>query len=824
MIYPDSTEHKIGFDSVRDNVTALCSSALGRSHAEAMAFTSDFTCVRRQLLQTAEMLGVINSDTGFALGAIHDKRALLQSLRVPGSYPAEGELSGLRSSLVALADIATFFARNRRDDGNRIVTPYPELDAIARDLYAFPAVMAAIDRIIDRHGEIKDNASPELAEIRRSMAACAGSINSAMRRVIANAVRDGYLEADVTPSVRDGRLVIPVSPMHKRKISGIVHDESASGKTFFIEPAEVVEANNRLRELSIEEHREIVRILTALADTIRPEIDDLLGNFDLLGLFDFIHAKAKYAIITGGTMPHVDNCTQLEWYHACHPVLKLSLERQGKEIVPLDITLTPQKRIIIISGPNAGGKSVTLKTIAIVQYMAQCGLLPPMYENSHLGIFESIFIDIGDDQSIEDDLSTYSSHLRNMKFFLSHGNSRTMVLIDEFGGGTEPQIGGAIAQAVLGEFNERQMWGVITTHYHNLKQFAEETPGLVNGSMLYDRQKMQPLFRLSVGQPGSSFALEIARKTGLPESVIEQAKAIVGSDYVNMDKYLLDIARDRRYWENKRQDIRQKEKRIDEVLARYEEEMETLRGKRREIISEARDEARRILDGSNATIERTIREIRSSQADKERTREARRQLESEREALHKESASEKTGNPLLDKKVPSKKKKPERAPKVSAAEKPLAVGDNVLLDGSGTVGTIAEISGKNATVVFGSLKMNVKLDRLKRTIRKAESGAVKGGVSYISGNTSDMSRERQLSFSNEIDVRGMRADEAVQAVMYYIDDAIQFNVGRVRILHGTGTGALRQYIRRYLDTVHGVKNYHDEDVRFGGPGITVVEF
>jgi DNA mismatch repair protein MutS2 len=824
MIYPDTTEHKIGFDSVRENVTALCSSALGRTHSEAMAFSSDYAFVRRQLLQTAEMLGILGSDASFALGAIHDKRELLQSLRVPGSYPAEGELAGLRSSLAALADIAGFFARSRRDDGNRIVTPYPELDAIARELYAFPMVAAAIDRIIDRHGEIKDNASPELAEIRRSMAACAGSINAAMRRVIANAVRDGYLEADVTPSMRDGRLVVPVQPMYKRKINGIVHDESASGKTFFIEPAEVVEANNRLRELSIEEHREIVRILTALADTIRPEIDDLLGNFELLGLFDFIHAKAKYAMTTGGTMPYIDDCTQLDWYHACHPVLKMSLERQGKEIVPLDISLSPEKRIIIISGPNAGGKSVTLKTIAIVQYMAQCGLLPPMYENSRLGIFESIFIDIGDDQSIEDDLSTYSSHLRSMKFFLSHGNSRTMVLIDEFGGGTEPQIGGAIAQAVLGEFNERRMWGVITTHYHNLKQFAEETPGLVNGSMLYDRQKMQPLFRLSIGQPGSSFALEIARKTGLPETVIEQAKSIVGSDYVNMDKYLLDIARDRRYWENKRQDIRQKEKRVDEVLVRYEGEMETLRGKRREIISEARDEARRILDSSNAAIERTIREIRSSQADKERTREARRQLESVREALHKESSADLTGNPLLDKKVPSKKKKAERAPKISAVDRALQPGDNVLLDEGGTVGTIADISGKNATVVFGSMKMNVKLDRLKRTIRKADSGAAKGGVSYISGNTADSSRERQLSFNNEIDVRGMRADEAVQAVMYYIDDAIQFNVGRVRILHGTGTGALRQYIRRYLDTVQSVRNYHDEDVRLGGAGITVVEF
>ncbi|MDE6134663.1 MAG: endonuclease MutS2, partial [Muribaculaceae bacterium] len=397
----------------------------------------------------------------------------------------------------AMADIASFFGKVRDidTDSGRITTPYPALDTIARDLMPFPAVAAAIDRIIDRHGEIKDNASPELADIRRSMTATAGSINSAMRRVIANAAREGYIEGDVTPSVRDGRLVIPVAPMYKRKIQGIVHDESASGKTVFIEPAEVVEANNRLRELSIEERREIVRILTMLADTIRPDIDELLGGFDLLGLFDFIHAKAVFARGIEATMPHLDPEPEIEWFHACHPVLRQSLARQGKEIVPLDIRLDKSQRILVISGPNAGGKSVTLKTVAIVQYMLQCGLLPPVRDNSRCGIFMNLFLDIGDDQSIEDDLSTYSSHLKNMKHFLSAGNSRTMVLIDEFGGGTEPQIGGAIAQAVLKEFNAKGMWGVITTHYHNLKQFAEETPGLVNGSMLYDRHLMRPMFR-----------------------------------------------------------------------------------------------------------------------------------------------------------------------------------------------------------------------------------------------------------------------------------------------------------------------------------------
>lgn len=822
MTYPETIEQKIGFDGVRAAVRGLCLSELGHTWCDDMSFCANPGEVHRRLRCTAEMLAILSGDTDFPLSGVHDCRQLLASLRIPGTFPAESELPGLRSSLGAIAGISTFFAKLRRADPDDALavpaSPYPNLDAIARDMLAFPEITAAIDRIMDRHGQIKDNASPALAEIRRDMASTAASINSAVRRVIAAAVREGILEADTSPSVRDGRLVIPVAPMYKRKISGIVHDESASGKTVFIEPAAVVEANNRLRELSMQEHREIVRILTALADIIRPEIDSLLGGFELLGEFDFIHAKGNYARSTGGALPALSADPEMEWYGACHPGLARSLARQGKQVVPLDITLTPESRLLVISGPNAGGKSVTLKTVAVCQYMAQCGLLPVMHANSHMGVFADIFIDIGDDQSIDDDLSTYSSHLRNMKYFLGHGSGASLILIDEFGGGTEPQIGGAIAQAVLAKLNSLGAWGVITTHYHNLKQFAEDTAGLVNGSMLYDRNRMAPTFRLAVGQPGSSFAIEIARKTGLPEEIIENAKEIVGSDYVNMDKYLLDIARDRRYWENKRSAIRLKEKQMEDTLARYDRELEELRGKRREIIASAREEARRILEGSNSAIERAIRDIRSSQADREKTLEARRRLEAERTTLTAGATNDKA----LARRVP-KSRTPQPAPKAAPALEAIAVGSNVVLaDGGGTVGTVEAISGKNATVVFGQMKTTVKLDRLKATIRKPQ--ASKGGTSYISSATADASRERQLNFSQEIDVRGMRTDEAVQAVMYYIDDAVQFNAGRVRILHGTGTGALRQYIRRYLDTVSAVKSYHDEDVRLGGAGITVVEF
>lgn len=812
-IYPDSIEQKIGFDIVRNIVSAKCFSSLGKDKCAAMEITSDYETVRRNLSSVDEMVKIISSDEEFPLGNIHDLTSQLKAIRVVGTHITEGDLYRLRNSLSTLTAISSFFVAHRTEDGT---TQYPNLDALASRIVDLRMVIKEIDRIIDKFGAVKDNASTELSKLRSSLASMQGSINAAMRRVIANAVKAGIIEADTSPSIRDGRQVIPVAPMNKRKIPGIVHDESASGKTFFIEPAEVVEASNRMREIQMEERREVLRILVELADKLRPFVPEMLESYDVLAAFDFIHAKARFAIDNGCTLPHLHKDMQLELYHACHPVLKITLEKQNKEVIPLDIRLTRDERILVISGPNAGGKSVTLKTVAIVQYMTQCGLLPPVYENSHIGIVDGIFIDIGDDQSIENELSTYSSHLRNLKFFLSKGNNRTLVLIDEFGSGTEPQIGGAIAQAVLEQFVKIGMWGVITTHFQNIKRYAEETEGLINGSMLYDRQLMQPLFRLLIGNAGSSFAIEIARKIGLPEVIVKNAEEIVGSDYINLDKYLLDIARDKRYWENKRLSIRQKEKKVESLIEKYEEDVEMLRTKRREIIEDARTQARIILEGSNAAVERTIHDIKIANAEREKTLHARKKLEETKRQLESESAD---GHPLLPSKRRNKKGNKSQNPE---SKKILSVGDNVQLDGTGTVGKILEIAGENAVVAFGMLKTSVKTSRLKPTLKQVATGANKS-ISYISSSTTEAIRERQLNFKQDIDVRGMRVDEAVQAITYFIDDATQFNAQRVRILHGTGTGALRQYIRNYLDTVASVKKYHDEDVRFGGAGITVVE-
>ncbi|MDE5940821.1 MAG: endonuclease MutS2, partial [Muribaculaceae bacterium] len=729
LIYPDNFEKKIGFDAVRDRLRELCSSTLGRDKVGEMCFTSNYDRICRQLELTGEMLAIISSPESLPLRNMHDVTGALKRSRVEGASVSLDELLRIRQSLQTISEIHAFFNRQQADTSEQ--PPYPALRSLCSGLTIFPEIIRSIDRVIDSLGNVRDNASPRLAEIRSELSRISSSVNSIMRRVISRAVEGGYLEKDVTPTIRDGRLVLPVAPMHKRKINGIVHDESATGKTFFIEPAELVEINNRSRELEIEEKREILRILAEITSMMRPYIPEMLESYSVLGELDFIQAKALFARDTDATMPHISPERELEWYHATHPVLLESLRRQGKEIVPLDITLNSKSRLLVISGPNAGGKSVCLKTVGIVQYMTQCGLLPTVYENSHIGVFDDIFIDIGDDQSIEDDLSTYSSHLRNMKHFLNAGGSSSLIMIDEFGGGTEPQIGGAIAQAILREFNDKGMWGVITTHYQNLKHYAEETEGLVNGSMLYDRQQMKPLFRLSIGQPGSSFAIEIARKTGLPSQIIEEASRIVGSDYVNMDKYLLDIARDRRYWENKRQAIRLKEKKIDQVLERYEEDAETLRSKRREIIAEAKDEAKKILEGSNAVIERTIREIKESQADKERTRQARKRMTEEKETMLSGAQPESS---LLRKAPKAKKNQPSQKEKThTETSRPLSVGDNVKLDGQGTPGRILEISGKSAVVAFGMLKTTVKLSRLKHTLSQPSSGAK--AASFVSSAT-----------------------------------------------------------------------------------------
>ncbi len=814
MIYPESFEHKIGFTAVRQELIERCTSSLGVEYCQAMSFMTHFPAISMALHQVAEVLSIIQSGEEVPLHNIVDVNRHLKEMAIEGTFLPVADLSQVRKALVGMGDISSFFLASVDDKSK-----YPYMADVVCNMTTFKDCIIAIDRIVDRFGNVKDNASEELAEIRSRLSSMSGTVSNVMRRIMSRAMQDGIIDVDTTPSVRDGRLVLPVSPMYKRKINGIVHDESASGKTIFIEPAEVVEINNRIRELQMEERREIVRILTAVASYLRPHISDMLHSSELIGLVDFIHAKARYAIDIDAHLPNLVDAPELEFYHACHPGLLMSLRRQGKEMIPLDITLSTQNRILLISGPNAGGKSVCLKTVGIVQYMTQCGILPPVYENSHIGVFSDIFVDIGDDQSIEDDLSTYSSHLRNMKLFVQRGKSSTLVLIDEFGGGTEPQIGGALSQAILKRLNAQGIWGVITTHYQNLKHFAEDTDGLINGSMLYDRQQMRPLFRLSIGNPGSSFAVEIARKIGLPSDIIADAESIVGSDYINMDKYLLDIARDRRYWENKRMSIRQKEKKVEQTLERYNSDAEELRERRREIISQAKEEAQKILSGSNAAIERAIHEIRRSQADKELTMQARKKLEAEKRQMAEGKGKE---HELLKKAPKPKKVKLQDAVGTKTKEQSIKVGDIVKLDGDGVPGKVLEVQGSTATVIFGMLKTSVKVNRLRHTMSKIDSGASKS-ASFVSASTSNEMRQRQLQFKQDLDIRGMRVDEGVQAVTYFIDDAIQFNVSRVRILHGTGTGVLRQYIRRYLDTVPGVSSYRDEHVQFGGAGITVVD-
>lgn len=813
-IYPRTFEAKIGFDTVRDMVRRHCISDMGRSHVDEMTFSADYKTVRDSLAETVEMVSAVSDSPAIPLDCVVDTAPWLNSIRAAGTFMDTAELVQMRRSLATAVALKAFFQTHRNEDNG--VSDLPSLDIIASGIDGARPVTDAINNVINEHGEVKDTASPELNDIRTRLSQIGGRIASAMRKVVSNAVKEGILDADVTPAMRDGRLVLPVAPMYKRRIQGIVHDESASGKTFFIEPAEVVELNNRQRELELEERREIIRILVSVADLIRPYIDSLLTTCSILGYLDFVRAKALFAVESGACLPHLADHPELEWYTARHPVLEASLRRHGRVIVPLQIQLTDEKRILVISGPNAGGKSVTLKTVGIVQYMTQCGLLPTVYENSRMGIFDSILADIGDDQSLEDDLSTYSSHLRNMKFFLSHGDSRSLMLIDEFGSGTEPQIGGAIAQSLLARFNEAGMWGVITTHYQNLKTFADDTPGLVNGSMLYDRNLMQPLFKLAVGHAGSSFAIEIARKTGLPEDVIEDARNIVGSDYVNLDKYLLDVARDRRYWENKREQIRKREKHLEEVIRNYENDAEQLRSSRRAILADARTQAQEIIAGSNAAIERTIHDIRKAQAEKEATAAARHRLSEDRKMLVSKADRDDKAPEALRKAPKPKRKKPVQ----EVRKETLVVGNNVLLDNTGTPGSILSIEGDKATVAFGAMKLTVPLSRLSKTIRTAPSSSK--ASSFISVSTVDNMRQKQLEFKDEIDVRGMRADEAVQAVTYFVDEAIQFNIGRVRILHGTGTGALRMAIRQYLGAVPGVTHFADEDVRFGGAGITVV--
>ena len=888
MIYPQTYEEKIGFDQVRSRLTALCLCPLGEGLVRDMTFSVSFDDIRRQVKQTMEMVRIMGGED-FPDQNFFDVRPSLKRIRIQNTSLDVEELFCLQRSLLTICNIVTFLHRCQDEDPahalhaaseKESIPIYPYLYALTAEVKTYPQLVKRIDQILDKFGHVKDTASPGLLQIRQELASTAGSVSRALQNILRSAKGEGLIDKDVSPTLRDGRLVIPVAPAMKRKIRGIVHDESDTGRTVFIEPAEVVEANNRIRELESEERKEINRILMEFTETVRPEVEDMLRSYEFLAQIDFIRAKAKWAIITKSTEPRMEDKQVLDWAIAVHPLLELRLKtlsptlprngegdhadkssiantpnglpitgevpegRRGsaRKVVPLDITLTQKQRILLISGPNAGGKSVCLKTVGLLQYMFQCGMPVPVAQSSVFGIFRSIFIDIGDEQSLENDLSTYSSHLLNMKQMMKHCDGKSLILIDEFGGGTEPQIGGAMAEAMLKVFNKKRAFGVITTHYQNLKHYAQETEGIVNGAMLYDRQLMQPLFRLSIGNPGSSFAIEIARKTGIPEEVIKDASEIVGKDYINSDKYLQDIVRDKRYWEQKRQSIHQHEKQMEQTIQRYEEDIQRLHDERKTIIAHAKEEAEQMLRESNAKIEQTIKGIKEAQAEKERTRMIRQDLADFKQDIREidpDIADEKIRRQMekLVRRREKKKKKTLPSPSlqggsgISSKENtnelgnfslPLwESGNFVRLKGQSTVGQIQKINGNEATVIFGHITTNVKLNRLEPAEPPQKEKNV--AATFVSVQTRDEIRQTTLNFKEQLDVRGMRGDEAIQAVTYFIDDALVARASHVKILHGTGTGALKTVIRQYLNTMPPVADFYDEDIRFGGAGITIVE-
>ena len=858
MIYPQNYEQKIGFDEIRRMLKEHCQSSLGQERVDEIAFSADADVVNEQLAQVREMRRLMQAQEKPEMNYFFDVRESVARIRLENTHLEEEELWDLRRSLETIGKIVVFLQRKeesgkwKEDSSEAEDAPcYPALYRLSEDVQTFPAMIRRIDSILDKFGRIKDSATMTLAGIRHDMEQTAGSISRTLYTILHAAQREGLVAQDTAPTLRDGRLMIPVAPGLKRKINGIVHDESATGKTVFIEPAEVVEANNKVRELEAAERREIVRILTVFSDELRPHVQDVLDSYRFLAQIDLIRAKAEMAEAMQAFEPEVKAEPTMDWIRAIHPLLQRSLAKQDKKVVPLDIMLTKDKRLLIISGPNAGGKSVCLKTVGLLQYMLQCGLPIPVGDRSTVGVFRNIMIDIGDEQSIADDLSTYSSHLLNMKNMMKQADAHTLLLIDEFGGGTEPAIGGAIAEAVLKQFWKKQAFGVITTHYQNLKHFAEDHPGVVNGAMLYDRHQMQALFQLSIGQPGSSFAIEIARKTGIPEEVINDASEIVGSDYIQSDKYLQDIVRDKRYWEGKRQTIHQHEKRLEATGEKLDASLEEIERERKAILNRAKAQAEELLAEANRKIENAIREIKEAQAEKEQTRLIREELQEFREQVQNDDTrglmSEEDFARKLQQMQERKARKAQRKEKKGAEQKavseklaerakaslndanrPLEKGDTVRIKGTNSVGEIEAIQGKQVTVIFGGLRSKVKLEQLERTEkRKAEAQSSTDKHAHLAIQTSHVTRatmeDRRQNFHQDLDVRGMRGDEAIDTVMHFIDDAILIGLSRVRILHGTGSGILRQLIRQYLHTVPNVKNARDEHVQFGGAGITVVD-
>jgi DNA mismatch repair protein MutS2 len=824
LVYPENFESKIGFDKIRDLLKGRCLSDLGKELVDEILFISDFDRLTEDLSLVNEFKVILHEMENFPTSYYFDLREALKRIRIEGRFLEIQELFDLKRSLETISGIVRFLKQAKDEQ-------FPCLKRLLANIQVYPYIIERIDAILNKYGKVKDNASPELARIRKELVSKQSGVSKRLQQILKKAQDDGLVESDTSVAIRDGRAVIPIASAYKRQLNGIVHDESSTGKTSYIEPAEVIELNNQIMELEYAEVREIVRILTIFSNDIRPYLPDLMLAYEFLGKIDFIRAKAIYAIDINAIKPYMENKCQLEWESAVHPLLMLALRRENRKVVPLNITLTPKKHILLISGPNAGGKSVCLKTVGLLQYMLQCGLLIPVKENSVTGIFEKLFIDIGDEQSIENDLSTYSSHLMNMKFFLKNSNEKTLVLIDEFGTGTEPMLGGAIAESILAQLDQMNTFGVITTHYTNLKHFASSAEGIENAAMMYDSALMEPLFQLDIGKPGSSFAFEIARKIGLPESILQAATEKIGVDHINFDKHLRDIVRDKRYWETKREKIRKVEKSLDELAEKYETDLSQLDKQRKEILLKARQEAERILAETNKRIENTIFEIRESQADKEKTKLIRAKLTEFKQEIVETSNSQ---DEFIDKKIQKLKQKEsnrnenravrkEQAPKVIEPEPDVwKIGDKVIMTGSQNIGEILELNDKNAVVAFGQIRTSVNREKLEK-ITNNEAKKILKIYNQTLPNINKGLSEKRLNFKTEIDVRGQRGEEAVQTIQVFIDDAIMLDYSELRILHGKGNGILKEMIRSYLKSEPYVKSVRDEHVQFGGAGITVVE-
>lgn len=806
LIFPHNFEEKIGFDQIRQLLHERCISNMGGAYVETMRFETNFGSMQRKLGQVAEFLHILQHEKPFPAQNYFDLIPELQRASTPGAYILQENLFDLKSSLQTIAEVLEYIKKLNPEQ-------YPLLKSLTENMEIDPAIMREIGRIMDDKGNIKDNASTTLSDTRRKLVRLSGEIDKSVRQVMLQARKNGLINPLDELTIRNGRLVIPVPASNKRRIKGFIHDESATGNTVYIEPAEALEANNEILELKNAEKREIIRILTAFTDLIRNHTDELTGLYQLLGLIDFIRAKATLSMKINAITPVISDNTVIKWKQAIHPLLYLVHQKQKKHVEPLDIALDEENRILVISGPNAGGKSVCLKTVGLLQYMLQCGLPIPMHENSEAGIFRDIFIDIGDEQSIEDDLSTYTSHLRNMKQLSLKAGYTSLFLIDEFGTGTEPQLGGAIAEAILEHLNQKKAFGVVTTHYGNLKQLAHKTPGLINGAMLFDTREMRPLFRLQTGNPGSSFAFEIARKTGFPWYILRNAEKKVGKDQIKFEKQLQQLEVEKKELLDKRNELTKAEKKLSELTARYEEMSRKISETKESILNDARQKATRVIEESNRLIENTIREIKEAQAEKEKTRLLREKVKTEAQKI---IPTDKTA----PEKPPKKSAKP-KSPKEAKDNKGIFVGNRVRIPPQNTVGEVIEIAGNEAVVSFGSVMMRAPLDKVvnvgeeeyyqKVVIRRSNQQHIMNEI-----NT------RMANFNLKLDLRGMRADESVTEVSKYIDEALLLSTKEVKIVHGKGDGILRKIVRETLSSISQVVHFEDEHVERGGSGATIV--